>query len=217
MDITQATTRQERGACFHAHLQLVAAAMDSFIYRPLVEDEPQDWLASGELISGSARVTLVVSLHLGDYNNKTPYKATAGGIYPRTAKGESYPNYGGHPTISFQLTRPASQIAADITRRLLPEYRTHFEKVARWVHNSDAAAVILQETRDKMIDAGFTFPSHSPTEGYMQFARGEKLDHARPHVHVFGGYVDLKLRNVSPDRARAVLEVLDLLPEPVYV
>ncbi|MGI4870436.1 MAG: hypothetical protein ACRYFX_04570 [Janthinobacterium lividum] len=217
MDITKATTRQERGACFHTHMHAVAAALDGFVYKPLIEAEPVDWLASGELISGKERTTLYVTLHLGDYNEKTPYRADCCGVYPRTAKGENYPNCGDpRPNIKFQLTRPAAQIAGDIQRRLLPDYKTFFAQVARWVQVKDTAAATLAATLDVLKEAGFTFPKDS-NEGQMLFARGEKLEYPRPSVYVYGNSVDLKLKNLTPAKVLAVLEVLDLTPAPAYV
>ena len=219
MDITQATTREQRAECFHAHMQAIAAALDGFTYRPKHEADTHDWLASGELISGKERATLYVTLHLGDYNNKTPYRADCCGVYPRTAKGEQYPSYGDtpRPSIKFQLTRSATQIAGDIQRRLLPDYKDFFAKVAKWVQLSDQAAATLDATRDVMKEAGFSFPDHMPNEGQMYFARGEKLEYPRPYIYVYGGSVDLKLKNLTPDKVLAVLELLDLTPAVRYV
>lgn len=217
MTIQEAGTPAERAELFHALMHQVASELGGYAYKPDIIEETYYCRVMGQLISGKDRATLCVSFTVDAYKELN-LKAEAFGVYPRTAKGESYPSYGEQrPSIGFTVIRTPAQIAADIRRRLLPEYVKHLAKVAKWIEHTERAAEDLAATRALMQEAGFFFPEHSSTEGYLKKTRAEQLGRPKPTVCVYGGHVDMKLKDMTPEQALKVLEVLDLAPVSEYV
>ena len=215
MSIEEAATAAERAECFHALLHQVATELGGYAYKPT--NEEGGFRAMGELVSGKDRATLCVTFTVDAYK-EVNLKAEAFGVYPRTSKGESYPSYGEQrPSIGFAVTRTPAQIAADIQRRLLPEYVKHLAKVSKWIEHTERAAEELAATRALMQEAGFFFSEHSVTEGYLKKTKAEQLGRPKVTVCVYGGHVDMKLKDMTPEQALKVLEVLDLAPVSDYV
>ena len=211
MTFQEAATAAERGELFQSLMERVATELGGYVYHTTTLDQ-DGYRTIGELISGKERVSLCLTFTIVAYNDVN-FKADCFGVYPRTAKGESYPSYGEtRPSITFSVTRAPAQIAADIRRRLLPEYAKHLAKVEKWVEHSNRAAEELANTRSLMQEAGFYFPEHCSERGYMKKTRAEQLGRPEPTVWVFGSFVDLKLKNVTPEQAVKVLEALDLAP-----
>jgi hypothetical protein len=215
MTFQEAATAAERGECFQTLMEKVAAELGGYVYHTTTLEE-SGYRTIGELISGKERVTLCATFTIVDYK-EVNLKADCFGVYPRTAKGEQYPSYGEtRPSISFSVTRTPAQIAADIRRRLLPEYAKHLVKVEKWIDHTNRAAEELATTRALMQEAGFYFPEHSSTQGYMKKTRAEQLGRPQPSVWVYGGFVDMKLKDVTPEQALKVLQALDLAPVSEY-
>lgn len=214
MIFEQAANAAERADYFHALMHQVANELGGYVYKPDKEDA--GFRVLGELISGKERATLCVTFTVDAYREVIA-KAEAFGVYPRTSKGESYPSYGEtRPSIGFNVTRTPAQIAADIRRRLLPEYVKHLAKVSKWIEHTERAAEELAATRALMQEAGFFFPEHSSTEGYLKKTKAEQLGRPKATVCVYGGHVDMKLKDMTPEQALKVLEVLDLAPVSEY-
>jgi hypothetical protein len=215
MTFLEAANEAERAECFQSLMEKVATALGGYVYHTTLLEE-HSYRTIGELISGKERVTLCTTFTVDAYK-EVNLKADCFGVYPRTAKGESYPSYGDtRPSISFSVMRTPAQIAADIRRRLLPEYAKHFAKVEKWIEHTDRAAEELAATRALMQEAGFYFPEHLATEGYMKKTRAEQLGSPQPSVRIYGGFVDMKLKDMTPEQALKVLEVLDLAPVPEH-
>lgn len=217
MTFEEAATAAERAELFHALMHQVATELGGCAYKPDKNEDSYIYRVMGELVSGKDRATLCVTFTVVA-TNEVNTKAEAFGVYPRTAKGEAYPSYGEQrPSIGFAVTRTPAQIAADIRRRLLPEYAKHLAKVSKWIEHTERAAEELAATRAQMQEAGFFFPETSSTEGYMKKTTAEQLGRPKPTVCVYGGHVDMKLKDMTPEQALKVLEALDLAPVSEYV
>lgn len=217
MTFEEAATAAERAELFHALMHQVANELGGYAYKPDNSEESYHYRVTGELVSGKDRATLGVTFTVDAYKELN-LKAEGYGIYPRTAKGEPYPSYGEQrPSIGFAVTRTPAQIAADIRRRLLPEYVKHLAKVSKWIEHTERAAEELAATRALMQEAGFFFHEHSSTEGYLKKTKAEQLGRPKATVCVYGGHVDMKLKDMTPEQALKVLEILDLAPVSEYV
>ena len=124
--------KPERIAHFHKLFTEVATELGGFTYvpEPPPADEKNPYWVVGHLFSNAETATVRVSLSLSDY--APTFRAEASGVYPQTSKGSQY-RPDNAPRIGFLVTKPARQVAGDIRRRFLPDYKATHAKALEYV------------------------------------------------------------------------------------
>ena len=131
------------------------------------------------------------------------------GVYPHDCFNHPYYTVGALPKIGISADRSASQIAADIRRRLLPSVIEHSDLAREW------AAKTLRDHRNKeailkrLIKAG----SGSPFGGFSSdpsYRAGQtwRCDPRWTATVEYHGNVNLELRDVSPAMASRILKMI---------
>lgn len=132
---------------------------------------------------------------------------------PRNAKGSWVELYEGHsrvfdPSINVSETKSAEQIAADITRRLMPEAEAIFAKVNAQVANENAAHSNRVATLREMTEAVGVTPNEGGHDE-RQFSFYLPVRNHTVLVEVnYGGTVQIKLPSLNPDKAKELIAFL---------
>jgi hypothetical protein len=125
------------------------------------------------------------------------------GGYPRTKRGEDMGSRN-RPSITVDPTRPVERIAADITRRFLPEYEPLYAEARRkteeWDKAQDLAAVRCAEAAD-MIGGRV----NSEKNGVSWYRDGNGYGDATTTT---GESWTLKLHSLTWEQAQAVLKIV---------
>lgn len=205
--------RQELFASLRLKMDAVSVLLGGFL-KPEKED-----IDGGVPYNFSAEIVLpdnggVLWVTSETYQNKKHFHFS--GQYPRTKKGEYVRpyGYGETPADSINVSRDKTpeQIAKDVTRRLLPEYKTRLEKVRAQVADYDGYHE-SQQTAIQTVSqgAGLTFSDHREN-GIIQFSfASDRADDGEGNGDVIPlgrGTVKLSLSYLSPAQAVAILELL---------
>jgi hypothetical protein len=118
-----------------------------------------------------------------------------GGAFPRDWPR---PHSGDYRSIGVSAVRSPKVIAADVSRRLLPQYLAAFERAAQRRREEQAAEesrALVQQALVKV--TGGCIASHGQRSG-----RGAVFfEDGKAEVWGSGGRVDLELRDLTPERA----------------
>ena len=187
-----------RIAAFHQVFTEVAAELGGFNYvpEPPRSDESEPYWVAGHLFSQAETATVRVSLNLSTY--APTFRAEASGVYPQTSKGSQY-RPDNAPRIGFLVTKPAKQIAGDIRRRFLAEYKAVHAKALDYVQKWEKAEQEHAQNLEQLQAAGFDF-TNSSSDGYC------RTPYAK--CRIYSSSVDLDLKNLSVDKVAQIINYL---------
>lgn len=174
--------------------------LGGWVYQERRGDASESW-ATLERADGAT-----IHVHGNGYNSKGRLSISGG--WPRTAAGEECRPWRGEgcPSIMVGASRPVKRIAAEIARRLLPEYLPRYAENLKRTKETDAAratsaercAVLAALVNGKVrgdADKSVSW-SHDGGGGYgdAQSATGESWN--------------IKLNGVGFEQAQAILKIL---------
>jgi hypothetical protein len=156
------------------------------------------------------------------YGNK---RVNVSGVYPRNAdgsyagdvyytleeraKGIGQANYGQvpHPTITISPDKTPEQIARDIEKRFLPDYRDYRARVQAVVdaHNdyeSTTAASLLAVKGAQLTEY------EARERKFSAYAVPEEYSGARYEVKASQKEIDIDIHNITIDQARAIIALI---------
>jgi len=136
------------------------------------------------------------------------------GVFPRTKDGQAI--YGEPPPkITCSIARGAKTIAAEIARRLLPEYLARFDHlkaiVTKQNENADEADVIAARLVAQLGEGAKTERAKTYTRDVRKIwssLEGVYRLQVRPAYGEQAPEVDMELHGIAPETAAAILSVL---------
>ena len=147
--------------------------------------EPSDWRY--EITDGTGHV---LNFHVNSYQHKG--KLRVSGNFPRSRTAPYRTDY---KTIGISISRPPRDIAADITRRLIPQYLAAYdraEEAYKEQHQKAENIKLIAEAIIRVTGGRVHTNGHSTRTVYF--------DHGEAEIWS-GGDITLRLSSLSPDMA----------------
>lgn len=139
----------------------------------------------------------------GDY--KTKGRFSFHGCYPRNEKGE-HMHYGPSVSITVAAEKTAEQIAKDVERRLMPEYRAELKKAQEQAESSNRYHRARHENLKKIADhLGIGLTSWDGNKNEFIFPNLSGIRKIEPYGE---GTVRLEDVEVTPEMA---IKIIDLI------
>ena len=108
---------------------------------------PEDWGRAGAYLKEARSQAILILGESQEYSDRNKNKITISGDYPKDRSGNT--SQARRPKITVSGEKTGSQIARDITRRLLPEYlpllERELEMSARWTAHEDRAVAVAEQ------------------------------------------------------------------------
>ncbi|MBC6698077.1 hypothetical protein [Hymenobacter sp. BT190] len=178
----------------------VARHLGGYIYTPEPDQDRSLWYAGGEFSHAGevVRFKAILSLH----ERGATFRAEVSGVYATGPKNERITLRADAPRIGFLSTRPAAQLANDLRRRFIPDYRQHAAQVREAADRATLYHEKAEGARVVMNSAGFRFGIETIESTAYRNGR-------RTTAHLYGDVADLKLHSVPVWLVPQIMELID--------